>query len=79
VPLIVDFDNDGLKDIFISNGYLRDYTNKDFLRYWGDYKIKKAMDREPMQLMDLVMAMPSTKLANYIYKNEGTSILVINK
>jgi hypothetical protein len=29
------------------------------------------MDREPMQLMDLVMAMPSTKLANYIYKNEG--------
>lgn len=70
-PLIVDFDNDGLKDIFISNGYLRDYTNKDFLRYWGDYKIKKAMEREPMQLMDLVMAMPSTKLANYIFKNEG--------
>ncbi|MFY7828807.1 MAG: VCBS repeat-containing protein [Flectobacillus sp.] len=70
-PLVVDFDNDGLKDIFISNGYLRDYTNKDFLRYWGDYKIKKAMDREPMQLMDLVMAMPSTKLANYIFKNEG--------
>jgi hypothetical protein len=68
-PLIADFDNDGYKDIFISNGYLRDYTNKDFLRYWGDYKIKKAMAREPFLLMDLVTAMPSTKLANYIYKN----------
>lgn len=70
-PLIVDFDNDGLKDVFISNGYLRDYTNKDFLRYWGDYKIRKAMDREPVQLMDLVRAMPSTKLPNYIFKNNG--------
>lgn len=70
-PLIADFDNDGYKDIFISNGYFRDYTNKDFLRYWGDYKIKKAMAREPFQLMDLVMAMPSTKLPNYIFKNNG--------
>lgn len=68
-PLIADFDNDGFKDIFISNGYLRDYTNKDFLRYWGDYKIKKAMAREPFLLMDLVTAMPSTRLPNYIFRN----------
>ncbi|TWR31122.1 RNA-binding protein [Mucilaginibacter pallidiroseus] len=68
-PLIADFDNDGYKDIFISNGYLRDYTNKDFLRYWGDYKIKKAMAAEPFLLMDLVMAMPSTPVSNYGFKN----------
>lgn len=68
-PLIADFDNDGYKDIFISNGYLRDYTNKDFLRYWGDYKIKQAMDREPYLLMDLIKAMPSTTLPNYIFQN----------
>lgn len=69
-PLIADFDNDGYKDIYISNGYLRDYTNKDFLRYWGDYKIKKAMAKEPFQLMDLVTAMPSTAVPDYIFKNE---------
>ncbi|MEB0263414.1 MULTISPECIES: VCBS repeat-containing protein [unclassified Mucilaginibacter] len=68
-PLIADLDNDGYKDIFITNGYLRDYTNKDFLRYWGDYKIKKAMAGEPFLLMDLVMAMPSTSLPNYVFKN----------
>jgi hypothetical protein len=68
-PLFADFDNDGYKDLFVTNGYLRDYTNKDFLRYWGDYKIKKAMDREPTKLMDLVTAMPSTTLYNYIFKN----------
>jgi hypothetical protein len=68
-PLIADFDNDGYKDIFISNGYLRDYTNKDFLRYWGDYKIKKAMAREPFLLMDLITAMPSTSVPDYIFRN----------
>lgn len=68
-PLLADFDNDGYKDLFITNGYLRDYTNKDFLRYWGDYKIKQAINREPVQLMDLVKAMPSTKVPNYIFRN----------
>ena len=70
-PLLADFDNDGYKDLFITNGYLRDYTNKDFLRYWGDYKIRKAMDREPVQLMDLVKAMPSSVLKKYIFRNNG--------
>src|SRR5918993_547766 len=31
--LFADFDNDGWKDLFITNGYLRDFTNLDFLRY----------------------------------------------
>ncbi len=68
-PLLADYDNDGYKDLFVTNGYLRDYTNKDFLRYWGDYKVKKAMDREPVLLMDLIRVMPSTKLPNYIFRN----------
>ncbi|MDP4211412.1 MAG: VCBS repeat-containing protein [Bacteroidota bacterium] len=68
-PLLADFDNDGYKDLFVSTGYLRDYTNKDFLRYWGDYKIKKQMDKEPELLMDLVKAMPVTIYPNYIFRN----------
>lgn len=68
-PLLADLDNDGYKDIFVSNGYLRDYTNKDFLRYWGDYKVKKAIDREPVQLMDLIKAMPVTRYANFVFQN----------
>ena len=68
-PLFADFDNDGYKDLFVTNGYLRDYTNKDFLRYWGDYKIKKQMDKEPQLLMDLIKAMPVTIYPNYIFRN----------
>ena len=70
-PLLADFDNDGYKDLFITNGYLRDYTNKDFLRYWGDYKIRQAMDREPVKLMDLIDSMPSSRLKKYIFRNNG--------
>ncbi len=69
-PLLADYDNDGYKDLFVTNGYLRDYTNKDFLRYWGDYKVKKAMDRQPVLLMDLIRVMPSTTLPNYIFRND---------
>ncbi len=68
-PLFADFDNDGYKDLFVTNGYLRDYTNKDFLRYWGDYKFQRAVNREPFLLMDLIKAMPSTTIPNYIFKN----------
>ncbi len=68
-PLFADYDNDGWKDLYVTNGYLRDYTNKDFLKYWGDYKVKKAIDREPALLMDLIKAMPVTTLPNYIFRN----------
>lgn len=77
-PLFADFNNDGYKDLFVSNGYLRDYTNKDFLRYWGDYKVKKAIDREPVQLMDLVKAMPVTRYANYVFEN-GQDLHFLNR
>src|SRR4029078_4255970 len=41
--LLSDFDNDGWKDLFISNGYLRDYTNMDFLKFAvADAKIAAA-------------------------------------
>ena len=68
-PLFADFDDDGYKDLFITNGYLRDYTDKDFLRYWGDYKVRQAMNRQPVNLFDLVKAMPVSVYPNYIFKN----------
>ena len=32
-PLLADFDNDGFKDLFVSNGYRQDVTNLDFILY----------------------------------------------
>lgn len=70
-PLFADYDNDGLKDLFISNGYYRDYTNRDFLKYKGDYYFQKAKAKEKADTFKLVSSMKSTPLHNYLYKNNG--------
>jgi hypothetical protein len=70
-PLIADYDNDGWKDLFISNGYYRDYTNRDFLKYKGDYYFDKARAREKADTFQLVNSMSSTPVHNYMYKNNG--------
>ncbi len=41
-PLFADFDNDGRKDLFITNGYLRDYTNMDFIKYMEAFTRSKT-------------------------------------
>ncbi|MEO6314564.1 MAG: VCBS repeat-containing protein [Chitinophagaceae bacterium] len=69
--LFADFDNDGWKDLFISNGYLRDYTDMDFLKYTvADARfdaVKKG--NYNFKTYDLVRKMPSNKLTNYLFRN----------
>ncbi|MFD2200814.1 VCBS repeat-containing protein [Shivajiella indica] len=66
-----DFDNDGWKDLFISNGYYRDYTNRDFLKFRGDYYFNQAREKLPADTLFLVTSMSSTPVQNYIFKNNG--------
>ncbi|MDX1461544.1 MAG: VCBS repeat-containing protein [Marinirhabdus sp.] len=66
-PLLADFDNDGLKDIFVSNGVYRDYHNQDFR---NQLKEKNARG-ESMTLQAVIEMMPSEKLDNYVFKNNG--------
>jgi hypothetical protein len=66
-PLLADLDNDGLKDIFISNGVYKDYTNQDFR---GDLRARNARG-EQMTLEAVLDLMPSEKLDNYAYQNMG--------
>ncbi len=68
-PLFADYDNDGWKDIYITNGYLRDFTNMDFLKYKGDFLQNRSIGKN--DLIDLVHKMPSSNLNNYIFKNNG--------
>lgn len=69
-PLFADFDNDGFKDLFITNGYLRDYTNLDFIKFYADKELKKSQG-SPTALMDILKEMPSTATKNYIFRNTG--------
>src|SRR6187397_1003810 len=47
--LFADFDNDGWKDLFVSNGFLRDYTNLDFVRY----EVAEAMTEAGRKGLDI--------------------------
>ncbi len=65
--LIADYDNDGLKDIFITNGVDKDYTNQD-----ARIELKKVMESgKSMYLDDVLNTFPSKKMSNYIFKNKG--------
>ena len=71
-PLLLDVDNDGLKDLFVTNGYLRDFTSMDFLKYTvEDAKKESAMKGETLQLYKLIGEMSSTKTSDYLFKNNG--------
>ncbi|MGB6152114.1 MAG: FG-GAP-like repeat-containing protein [Pricia sp.] len=64
-PLFADFDNDGLKDIFISNGTRREINNKDyFANLKGEKKTKDSLLVKSMRI-------PSEKIDNYVFRNRG--------
>ncbi|HUH33766.1 MAG TPA: VCBS repeat-containing protein, partial [Daejeonella sp.] len=71
--LLADFDNDGLKDLFVSNGYLRDFTDMDFLKYTVANAQSEALKSGTVKFktFDLVKKMPSNKLNNYLFQNTG--------
>lgn len=72
-PLFADYDNDGWKDLFVTNGYFRDYTNRDFLKYKGDYYFQKVVAHEKVDTLELAKSMPSTPVHNYMFKNMGNA------
>ena len=70
-PLFADFDNDGWKDLFISNGILKDMTNLDFVKYTSGYSENYIKETgHNAEMWQLVKSMPTTKLKNYLFKND---------
>jgi hypothetical protein len=70
--LIADFDLDGNKDIFVSNGIVRDVTSRDYLSFLLAEKMaQQAAGTKHTNFLRLVDAAPSTKLPNYAFRNHG--------
>jgi hypothetical protein len=68
-PLFADYDNDGWKDLFVTNGYFKDYTNRDFLKFKYDYYAQQAKAKEKADTFLLTHSMTSTPVRNFIFKN----------
>ena len=72
-PLICDFDNDGYKDIFISNGYGKNNTHMDIIMLAVRETLKKQHGEKAINRMELIKKIPATILRNYMFRNNGDS------
>jgi hypothetical protein len=63
-PLLTDLDNDGFRDLIISNGLPKDMSDLDFMAYRDN-----AVARTPIP--ELLAQMPVVKVSNYVYRNNG--------
>jgi len=70
--LIADYDNDGYKDIFISNGIKGATNDMDFVRFISNDAIQRGIDKGMSEKdMSLIDKIPEIKVPNYFYKNLG--------
>ena len=69
--LLADYDNDGHRDLFVTNGYLRDFTNLDFIKYMDDFiKARGRLKRE--DVLEIIGHMPSSNVVNYIFSGSDS-------
>lgn len=67
--LIADYDNDGWQDVYVTNGYKRDYTNMDFLLFAADAQVKSQKSGEKLDVSTILNKMPEIKIPNFMLKN----------
>jgi enediyne biosynthesis protein E4 len=70
--LFADLDNDGLKDLFITNGIYRRPNDLDYINYIGHETVQASLgegiSRDDLRLLQ---RMPQIPLANHAYRNNG--------
>lgn len=70
--LLFDMDNDGLKDIFVSNGIYKDLLDRDYLTYMAnDTEVSKILQKKGAVIKELIDIMPSEAVPNAVFRNTG--------
>lgn len=70
--LTADYDNDGWKDMYITNGLKRDMTDWDYKVFILDSIINTMNQGRSVNLNTWLKSMPEVPVKNYIYRNNGT-------
>jgi len=72
-PLAADLDNDGIKDLFISNGILRRPNDLDYIKFISGITAHDAAGKGQASDKEIIRKMPSGIASNYLFK--GTDSL----
>ncbi len=69
--LLADFDNDGWKDMYITNGYRKNVTDRDFITFTEDFSSFGTTEYNTKKRLDLLNNVPEIPLAHYAFRNTG--------
>ncbi len=70
--MMFDADNDGLNDIYVSNGIYRDLTNQDFIDFFANTMIQKmVLTGKKDEIGSIIDKMSSQPISNKMYHNNG--------
>jgi enediyne biosynthesis protein E4 len=70
--LFADLDNDGKKDLFITNGIYRRPNDMDYISYVGNEAVQASLAQGVSEKnISLLQKMPQVPLANYAFHNNG--------
>lgn len=69
--LFMDLDNDGFKDLGITNGYRHEVNDLDFFNFTLAEIIKQPIKNQFADVSDFLKTIPSYKLRNYLFRNRG--------
>ncbi|HEY5690680.1 MAG TPA: FG-GAP-like repeat-containing protein [Cyclobacteriaceae bacterium] len=68
--LMFDMDNDGYKDIYVTNGILHDLTDIDFVDFFANEVIQNTvLTGEKKEISSIIDKMPVVAMSNYAYQN----------
>ena len=70
--LMFDMDNDGYRDIYVSNGIFKDLLDRDYLTYnANEESLRQQMRQGEEAVTALIDLMPSSTVPNAVYRNKG--------
>jgi len=70
--LMFDMDNDGLRDIFVSNGIAKDLLDRDYLNFMANpEEVRSIIKQQKKVIEELLSKIPEEKVPNAAFINQG--------
>ncbi|MFN3840127.1 MAG: VCBS repeat-containing protein [Cyclobacteriaceae bacterium] len=70
-PLLADFNNDGLKDLYITNGIVRRPNDMDYISYIADDSVQLSLQVFDKSDLEVLKKMPEGKESNFLFLNQS--------
>ncbi|QNF34808.1 VCBS repeat-containing protein [Adhaeribacter swui] len=70
--LLADYDNDGDRDLFVTNGFLKNMGDLDYVHYQNVYNGPIGSEQSKIKnKIEAIKSLAGVPLSNYLYENQG--------